>query len=345
MARAVGVLLMTMRQALLTIAFSLLGACGGDGRAAPDAAEPAFMPTQVTVLANAELRPNGIVADEHAAYFISQGTPSTLRKLDLSSWAVTTVVADAGMAVRLVADADHVYFKSGEPQGGRLVEVDKATGTATVLATGSMENGMIAIDDDSVYWGTDDTGETILHAIKKDGSGMRDVGHVSGAFVYELLADGTRLYGTSASGIVAFDKATGAMTTVIATSGAPINANLAQDATSLYWSDRGDSTIKKIAKTGGAVTTLASNQPLPGRLAVADDGSVYWACRGSAAEGSTTLGALHELKAGASDVVEVAGGLDHAVEPFVLSHAVLWTVYGPTGTTASATGSVMAAPR
>jgi hypothetical protein len=87
------------------------------------------------------------------------------------------------MAVRLAADADHLYFKTGEAQGGRLVVVDKATGTSRNLATGAMSTGMVAIDADSINWGTDENAMTTIHAIKKDGTergavdGVRRDGH------------------------------------------------------------------------------------------------------------------------------------------------------------------------
>jgi hypothetical protein len=337
---------MARRQSLQLILFSALAACGSSDRSTLDAAPAGYMPTQVTVLASNELRPNGIVADENAAYFVSAGQTSSLRKIDLKSLAVTTLVPDIGQAPRIAADADHVYFATGELTGvSRVVMVDKATGAPTNLASNEQSAHMVVVDDDAVYWETDDGTHTIVRSIKKDGSGLRTVGSFGSETLYDMVVDAHRLYALGTSAVISMDKATGATTTLTSSING-IERNLAQDATSLYVSDRTDDTIKLLPKTGGTAITLASNQSSPGRLAVTDDGTVYWAVRGANADGSTTLGAMRKLPSGTSTAVDIATSLDHGIEPTLLSHAVLWTVYGPLGTSAATTagGSVMAAP-
>lgn len=339
---------MTSRQSLLTILFTALAACSSTDRPTTDAAPAGFTPTQVTVLAPNELRANGIIADEDAAYFVSAGQPISLRKLDLKSLAVTTLVPDLGQGVRIAGDADHIYFATGELTGSnsRVVMVDKTTGSTTDLATGQMDARMVVVDDTAVYWEAETTTTTVVRSIHKDGTGMRDIGSFGTEQLYDMVVDAGHVYVIGTSAVISMDKATGA-TTMLSSSVSGFNRNLAQDATSLYVSDRTDSTIKKLAKTGGVPVALAMNQWQPGRLAVADDGTVYWAVRGSNDDGSTTLGAVRKLPAGTTEVVDIANGLDHAIEPALLSHAVLWTVYGPLGTSGAtiAAGSVMAAPR
>jgi hypothetical protein len=339
--------LMTRRELLLTALFTSLAACGSSSRAGdddsvgPDAGT--YMPNQVVVLASGEMRPNGVVADEAAVYFISQGAShSSIRKIDLVTQAVTTFVEDAGTAVRLGGDGGHVYFASGAT-AGRIVAVDKGNGSSVDLATGQTYANAIATDDDAVYWAVTAETKSIVRTVKKDGTGLRDVGYVADLAFYDLVVDTSRVYAMSTNGIIAIDKTTGVVSTVASTPSGG-NTNLAQDATSLYVSDRGDNTIKKIAKSGGTPQVLASNQPLPSRLAVTAGGDVYWACRGAGGDGSTTAGVLNKLPAGTSGVLELARGLDHAIEPTLLSHAVIWTVYGPTGANTGAGGSVMAAP-
>jgi hypothetical protein len=221
--------------------------------------------------------------------------------------------------------------------------IDKRDGSTKDLATGQTTAGSIAVDADAVYWQDDASTDSILRSVKKDGTGLRDIGSPGGGQTFDLIADDSRLYAAASNGLVAMDKSSGA-TTMLAT-GNFFNTNLAQDATSIYWTDRKDLTIDKVAKTGGAPVTLASNQPTPpGRLAVTGDGGVYWTLRGDNANGSTTQGAVRALPAGANTPIDIATGLDHAIEPAVLSHAVVWTVYGPTDSTTTPGGSVMAAP-
>jgi hypothetical protein len=52
-------------------------------------------------------------------------------------------------------------------------------------------------------------------------------------------------------------------------------ADLVLDATHVYWTDRGDDTVKSIAKEGGTIRTLASDQRRP-QHPVTDETYVYW---------------------------------------------------------------------
>src|SRR4051812_27491413 len=95
---------------LVPLILAAAGCDGGRDDVTPDAA-PRFMPTDVTTLAMGERGPNGIVADETTAWFVAAADDKhSIRKLDLESRQVTTLVQDIGGAVGLVADADTLYY-------------------------------------------------------------------------------------------------------------------------------------------------------------------------------------------------------------------------------------------
>lgn len=324
-------------------------ACGGSEEMGVDAASRPFVPTDVRVIAAGENHPNGIVADEHAVYFISDvkqtmgNSPNVIRRVDLVTLEVTTLVADIDDAIRLYGDDDNLYFATAHPRS-RIVRVSKSDGTVRELATNQqLDASRLAVADEALYWVNARGANTTLRTVNKDGSGLRDVGSVSGLRLIDLEADSNQIYAMSDRAVVAIDVTTGAHAE-LATVPRGTSNNLASDANNLYWSDRTDDTIKRLPKTGGSPTTIASNQPVPSRIAIAADGTVVWACHGASGPGTTTLGAVMKLVPGAASPEVIASGLDHAIEPSLLPQAVIWTVYGPLGE-APTGGSVMAAPR
>lgn len=170
---------------------------------------------------------------------------------------------------------------------------------------------------------------------------MRDLATVQDQ-LFDIVTDSTRVYTISVQGVIAIDKVTGAKTVLPTQVVGIANTNLAAGPDGVYVSNRSENTISRIATSDGTMTILASNQATPGRLAVASDGAVYWAARGEMGTAQTMLGGMFSLHPGDASPTTIATGLDHAIEPCVLTHAVLWTVYG---SPPSSPGSVMAAPR
>src|SRR4051812_36981247 len=113
-------------------------ACGG-GRPddmTPDAEVPPFMPSEVTTLTMGEHGPNGIVADETTVWFAATGDDKhSIRKIDLESLQVTTLVPDIDKAGQLVADADTLYYAlsyaDGKPK--KVMAASKRDGTTRVV--------------------------------------------------------------------------------------------------------------------------------------------------------------------------------------------------------------------
>jgi hypothetical protein len=146
----------------------------------------------------------------------------------------------------------------------------------------------IAVDANYVYWGNfgNPAGTSTIFRAKKDGtspyvlaSGLNGVTGIS--------LDATRIYFTTSvnNAVLSVPLGGGMATTISATeSGATAIVN---DATAVYWLT--SSTVRKMTKVGGAITTLSScnglaaKSPACGRfgyLAV-DATDVYWTDEGT----------------------------------------------------------------
>ena len=348
------------RAGLLTATVLVIGcggAAGGDDDDAPGGGDPVdaspdasggFRPEGVVTLVSGEDLPNGIVADPAAVYWVNvpfsggvQG-PSSIRRLDLQTRAVTTFVADAGGAFRVFADADELFFAtSGD--ASRIEAVDKRTGDRRLVIDGlGQAVARLALDADRVYFAAYDPGgsrDVLVRSVKKDGTDPRELGRVPAAAPYDVVVDDTRVFVAGEVAVYAVPKA-GGEATLIGDGLAGSEINLAADGDHVYVTNRRDRTVGRILKTGSsAPENFAQNQPVPGRLVVAGT-TVYWTCRG----GATGTGTVARWVIGGGAPQVIAGELRNAAEIAVLPEAIVWTNRG-TLNASLRDGSIMAAPR
>ncbi len=320
----------------------------------PDAAPPPFHPDGVVTLASGESHPNGIIADADAVYWVNSsansadpaGTRSSIRRLDLQTRAVTTLVADAAHAFRVFASDDELFY--GDSDGnGRILAASKQDGSTRVVIDG-VGSGVdrLALDAERVYFSHPDAnvaGQLVVRSVRHDGNEPLELGRISSTVALDLVADDANVYVTGNDDIYAIAKAGG--TPVLIRSMPGSFTNLAQDGAYLYQTNRFDGTVERVLKTGapGSVQVLASQQRVPARLIVAD-GTLYWTCRGDTYPGDTTMGTVMRLDLDGGQPEVVASELNHAAEVTVLPEAIVWTTVGTIGT-ADENGSIMAAPR
>jgi hypothetical protein len=144
-------------------------------------------------------------------------------------------------------------------------------------------NGVIAVDDENVYWVAE--GQTIQNSL------VMRVARAGGAAVTltpgwpsALVSDGVDVYWTELNDAVAADGGGnigsikrvpigGGNVMTLASSEHP--RCLAVDGASVYWTDTESATVMKVAKTGGVITTLAVGQTNPSAIAI-DVANVYW---------------------------------------------------------------------
>jgi hypothetical protein len=142
------------------------------------------------------------------------------------------------------------------------------------IAGGLPEATAMASNPDAVYIASA-TAKRLVRVTKSADAGV-DLATTSGS-PRDIVVDATNVYWIEVEGRVA-SKPVGAAVTdpdmTIATE--PVGlAHLAADATTLYFTNVVDGTVRRVNKTGGTVETIASSQAEPTAIAV-DASGIYW---------------------------------------------------------------------
>ncbi|WP_437754329.1 hypothetical protein [Sorangium sp. So ce1389] len=204
----------------------------------------------------------------------------------------TTLIADGQRSARCIkADSTHLYWVDRGDNLANNGEVMRApvggVGAPVAIATGQAEPIHLAIDEEYVYWMNANDG-TVMRT-RKDSDGTDPLVTIwshagrSGS----IAVDETRVYWMARDDdldwiVMSAPKGSngeGPFTTLATNQGShDEESEIAIDETYVYWTTSGDGTVKRVAKIGGGISTLASGQPSP-RSIVADRTGIYWSDR------------------------------------------------------------------
>lgn len=207
---------------------------------------------------------------------------------------MASTVASSNRPGQVSVDASSVFWGSwpSGPTAGAMWRASKTGGSAQALFTLPNTNDYVqasAADGADVFFGVSDG---TIRKVPAAG-GPASVVASPGIGLQFFAVDATHLYFTKSvsgvGGIYRMAKATGAISTIDASSAQVCRAGLAVDATHVYWAEDGcfscstsTGRILKAPLAGGAPVVIASGQPHPNFVAV-DDGNVYWSnlCSGT----------------------------------------------------------------
>jgi hypothetical protein len=251
--------------------------------------------------------------------FSTNPAPAIL-KMPLGGGAPAVIASLSILPAAIAVDATGVYWTSpGRGQvyfqdagaselsrllaPGSVMKISLDGGLPTVLASGQVGVGAIAIDENNVYW----TAGTVVNfgtpqfrressVVKMPLGGGTPATFVSGQIdSFRIAVDAANIYwlnrGTGENGYT-----DGSVMKASLTNGLPITlatgqvnlTDMAIDATSVYWATMGspqddgtggyvgDGAVMKVPLAGGTPTTIASGQLAAAALAI-DATSVYWA--------------------------------------------------------------------
>lgn len=228
-------------------------------------------------LATGLFAPRGLAIDATAVYFTNTNA-DTVMKVDKVGGAPVVIVphrfTSAEQPWGLAVTGGYLYwvaffrgFIARSGLGGEdPIELAESEGYAKE----------IAVDETSIYW-------TRPGMIRKMGRGGGAPVTLIATNAQDLAADGSSVYWTQAASIgggAVMRMGLGGESPTALASGLSSPRGLALDASSVYWADDGDRTVRKVSLAGGAVTTLATAPGSPAFVAV-DSAAVYWTIPGA----------------------------------------------------------------
>lgn len=267
--------------ALLTIGVGLGSACGGVRSRASGAADDDGT-TKLVVQRN---HPRQVAVDDTNVFWTEAYGLGRIAR-DGGEW---TLLAESPQPRALALTPSLVVWTDDgtEPtdfHDGSIRAIDKRGGPVLTIASSQHEIRGLAIDDAWVYWTAADpevpVEAEVLRAPLSGGPSEVLVRHQ--LFPTGVAVDATSIYWAvplrqeapqEGGAILAAPKEGGEQRRLATTpQDAEIEA-LAVDASSVYWTASG--ALMRVAKAGGAPSTLATGQPRIGSIAIAGT-SVYW---------------------------------------------------------------------
>jgi hypothetical protein len=245
---------------------------------------PGEMPLE---LAPQQTNPLGIAVDStHVFWTTGVDSPSGgVWSVPITGGTATLVVQANAACVGIALTTNEVVWGQGTFQGSSALQRAPKQGgvPTTITSTPSPVSGM-AIDGQSVFWtDSQSPGGHVYRSDLAGAGGPTDLAGYQSSPIGIVRTSGTLFWANrgglsnDAGAIVTMPDDGGAM--ALAT-GLAASMRLAVDATDVYFCEMGEydgftGAIGRVARSGGPVTRLATQQGMPVGIAV-DDKAVYW---------------------------------------------------------------------
>lgn len=232
---------------------------------------------QITTLASSLDSPWAVCTDGGYVYWV-EGDISTgaVKKVSVNGGAVTTLASGLPEPRAIDVDSAYVYWiERNNGSNGSLKKVSINGGTDTTLVTGLLNaQNHMALDDNNIYWGDGKIGGGgVIKKVSKNGGTVTTLVN-SGILnlTTAIAVDNTYVYFyDDQNNIKTVPINSGPVTTI----GTGTPSAYALYGSDIYWVEYGNGTVKKMPKSGGLITTLATGSNSPSNLTV-DGINVYW---------------------------------------------------------------------
>ncbi len=213
-----------------------------------------------------------IAIDSNYVYFFENNYTGRgwIRKIPIGGGSISMVNQNVSYPVFIAVDSNSLYWIENDFNGtGALKKISFSDSPITTLVSG-INSQYMALDTNNIYFVNTTSSGAILEKISKSGGTPTPLATNSVSIGSGIYVDSDYVY-FSDSAIKKVDVNGVAVSTL----GAGHITGITSDGTYLYWTDYSGGTINKMAKTGGAVTVLASGLNNP--TGIATDGiNVYW---------------------------------------------------------------------
>ena len=263
--------------------------------------------------------PTSMVVDGSNVYWVNQNDGS-VAKVPIAGGTATTLAAGSGNAWQIAIDATNVYWSDSGSL--KVSKVPLGGGSTTVLASGEINPVGIAVDGSNVYW-TNYFGGTVRKAPIGGGSPTTLVSGQSNPT--GMVVDATSVYWVNSpqngvgSALMKAPLGGGSATLLSPAECGPSNGGIVLDGTSVYWVNNSGGTVKKLPLAGGTVTTLATGQDGPYRIAL-DATNVYWT--------NQTGGTVMKAPIAGGAATTIASGQNTPQGVAVDATSIYWTNWG-----------------
>lgn len=254
----------------------------GEGRAAMDEWNRSGGNRWVAIsfyLASDLNRPWNLVIDGTSVYWVENNLNGSVKKVsknrELEGGSVSTLATGLVEPTAIAVDNTYVYWiERNNGSNGSIKRIKKDGTSLQTLATGlNNAQNFMALDTNNIYFADGKPGGgAIIRKVSKNGGLPVPL---AGTDMFNLrpaiAVDGSYVYFTDDLGNIKRASVNGGSVTTLGP-GNPIA--MALDSSNIYWVEYSGGTVKKLPKSGGAPTTLASGLNSPSGIAV-DGTSVY----------------------------------------------------------------------